>query len=116
MADPATLRLRGDRGGVLHRHLAVLIDEPARAPFGNHMEIKALTLGNLYYRETLPMGNSYFGELLLHKNLAKARGDGSQGVADPATLRRRGDRGDVLHRHLAISIDEPARAPRGNYL
>ena len=68
MADPATLRLRGDRGDVLHRHLALSIDEPARAPFGNHMEIKALTFGNLYYRktllwETLTMGNSYFTKL-----------------------------------------------------
>ena len=67
VADPATLRLRGDRGDVLHRHLALSIDEPARAPFGNHMEIKALTYRNLYYRKTLPMGNSYHGKLLLHK-------------------------------------------------
>ena len=49
------------------------------------------------------------------QNLAKARGDGSQAVADPATLRLRGNRGDVLHRHLAVLIDEPARAPFGNY-
>ena len=50
------------------------------------------------------------------QNLAEARGDGLGRVADPAALRLRGDRGDVLHRHLAISIDEPARAPCGNYM
>ena len=52
----------------------------------------------------------------LHKNLAKARGDVWRRRGGPATLRLRGDRGDVLHRHLAILIDEPARAPFGNYI
>jgi hypothetical protein len=52
--------------------------------------MEALTIGDLYYMGTLPVGNPCYGETLTSQNLAKARGDGWHRVADPATLRLRG--------------------------